>query len=128
MGRFVGEARDRLTAKLREWGESFLEHNEPRRARDVWKRDLAGRANGAIDPWYQWDLYSEMVDYAIDFPFPWCAFPFFCPSWFQSPITLSLALGREFDFYDIPDALSPEAVVDASIFHNGSSVSHGCFG
>jgi hypothetical protein len=29
-------------------------------------------------------------------------------------------LGREFDYYNIPDALSPEAAMDASVFLNGS--------
>ena len=49
-GRFVHEAQDRLSAKLRERGEFFMEHGERRHARDVWKRDLAGRANGTLDP------------------------------------------------------------------------------
>ena len=44
------EAQDRLSAKLRERGEFFMEHGERRHARDVWKRDLAGRANGTLDP------------------------------------------------------------------------------
>lgn len=75
-GRFMLEAQDRLAAKLGERGDAFLEDEERLHARHVWKRDLTGRANGTIDPWYQCDLYSEMLDYAINFTFPWCAFPF----------------------------------------------------
>ena len=41
--------------------------------RDAWKRDLAGRANGTIDPYYQCDLFDEMIDYAENFTFPWSA-------------------------------------------------------
>ena len=39
--------------------------------RQQWKRDLAGRPNGTLDPWYQCDIYDEMVDYAVNFTFPW---------------------------------------------------------
>lgn len=39
--------------------------------RDQWKRDLSGRANGTIDPFYKCDLFDEMVDYALNFSLPW---------------------------------------------------------
>ena len=39
--------------------------------RDAWKRDLAGRANGTIDPFYKCDLLDEMYDYAVNFSLPW---------------------------------------------------------
>ena len=42
------------------------------RAQDTWKRNLAGRGNGTIDPWYGCDVYDEMLDYAVNFTFPWC--------------------------------------------------------
>jgi len=76
--RFVREVQDRLVAKLRRRRSegALLEHGARLRARDMWKRDLAGRANGTIDPWYQCDLYSEMIEYAINFTFPWCTYPF----------------------------------------------------
>ena len=38
---------------------------------NAWKRDLSGRANGTIDEWYECYLYDEMMDYAINFTFPW---------------------------------------------------------
>ena len=47
-------------------------HNAKRfERRDQWKRDLSGRANGTIDPWYGCDLYDEMIDYALNFSVPW---------------------------------------------------------
>ena len=50
--------------------------------RDQWKRDLRGRANGTIDPWYGCDIYDEMIDYALNFSLPWSAyFSRFGPSW-----------------------------------------------
>ncbi|KAE9398534.1 alpha/beta-hydrolase [Gymnopus androsaceus JB14] len=67
------------------------------------KRDLTGRANGTIDSWYGCDLYDEMLDYAINFTFPW---------------NLSKADGGEFDVYNIPDALNPEVPIDATVFLN----------
>ncbi|KZT24766.1 alpha/beta-hydrolase [Neolentinus lepideus HHB14362 ss-1] len=70
--------------------------------RELWKaekRDLSGRPNGTIDPWYGCYIHFELLDYAVNFSYPWSA-------------------GKDFDFYDIPDALSPEAPQDASIFLN----------
>ncbi|EPQ51722.1 alpha/beta-hydrolase [Gloeophyllum trabeum ATCC 11539] len=70
--------------------------------RELWKmekRDLSGRANGTIDSWYGCDIYDELLDYAVNFTFPWSA-------------------GKDFDVYDIPDALSPEAPQDGSVFLN----------
>ncbi|KAJ7853808.1 alpha/beta-hydrolase [Mycena olivaceomarginata] len=64
-----------------------LERREERHA--TWKRDLTGRANGTLDPWYGCFLFGEMWDYAFNFTFPW-------------------SLGG-LDVYDIPDALNPEA-------------------
>lgn len=39
--------------------------------REQWKRDLIGRANGTIDPWYECDIYDELIDYALNFSLPW---------------------------------------------------------
>ncbi|KAK7691074.1 hypothetical protein QCA50_006177 [Cerrena zonata] len=66
--------------------------------RDAWKRDLSGRANGTIDPFYGCFLFDEMVDYASNFSFPWT--------------------NGHFDVYDIPDGTNPEPPLDASVFFN----------
>ncbi|TFK46518.1 alpha/beta-hydrolase [Heliocybe sulcata] len=74
--------------------------------RELWKtekRDLSGRANGTLDPWYGCDLFTEMLEYAINFTYPWSA-------------------GKDVDIYDIPDALSPEAPQDASVFLNDNAM------
>ena len=36
-----------------------------------WKRDLSARANGTIDPWYGCDLLDFVMDYAVNFTYPW---------------------------------------------------------
>ena len=41
------------------------------RKREQWKRDISGRPNGTIDPLYGCDLYGELIDYAVQFSFPW---------------------------------------------------------
>ncbi|KAH0834753.1 Alpha/Beta hydrolase protein [Lanmaoa asiatica] len=92
------EVQDRFVTRLKVRDGSPLEHGQRLHARD-WKRNLAGRANGTIDPWYQCDVYSEMIDYAVNFTFPW-------------------SLAAKFDYYNIPDALSPEPLTDASVFLN----------
>ncbi|EKM50681.1 uncharacterized protein PHACADRAFT_264079 [Phanerochaete carnosa HHB-10118-sp] len=73
--------------------------------RDQWKRDLSGRANGTIDPFYECDLYDEMIDYALNFSLPWKG---------NDP-------ENGFDVYQIPDALDPEAPMDGSVFLNDNS-------
>ncbi|KAF8216863.1 Alpha/Beta hydrolase protein [Mycena galopus ATCC 62051] len=35
------------------------------------KRNLSGRANGTLDPWYGCALLPEFIDYAINFSAPW---------------------------------------------------------
>ena len=39
--------------------------------REQWKRDLSGRPNGTIDPWYGCFLLAEVVEYALNFSLPW---------------------------------------------------------
>lgn len=46
-----------------------MEKREERR--QAWKRDLSGRANGTIDPFYGCFLLDEVTDYAQNFSFPW---------------------------------------------------------
>ncbi|KAF8590899.1 alpha/beta-hydrolase [Ramaria rubella] len=84
---------------------SKLSKRDRVRRRLQWKRDLSGRANGTIDLWYGCDLFDEMVDYALNFTFPW--------------------VGHDtsgFDTFNIPDALDPEAPLDASVFLNDPRV------
>lgn len=50
----------------------FFERREENRRE--WKRDLSGRANGTIDPNYGCFLLDELIDYAVNFTFPWCKY------------------------------------------------------
>ncbi|KAF8892138.1 Alpha/Beta hydrolase protein [Infundibulicybe gibba] len=70
----------------------------------TWKRDLTGRVNGSIDPWYGCLQLDMFIDYAINFTFPW------------SLSQNGTAFG--FDVYNIPDALAPEVTQDAGVFLN----------
>ncbi|THH29780.1 hypothetical protein EUX98_g4414 [Antrodiella citrinella] len=76
--------------------------------RDAWiaeKRDLTGRGNDTtIDPFYGCLIYEELLDYALNFSIPW-----------------NLTGGNGFDVYNVPDALSPEAPMDASFFLNDNA-------
>ena len=51
------------------------------RSEGIWRRDLTGRANGTIDPWYDCFLFDEMVDYALNFTFPWSESHANRPTW-----------------------------------------------
>lgn len=52
--------------------ERELQQRESRRKEWIKeKRDLTGRANGSIDPFYGCFLGSEIQDYALNFSFPW---------------------------------------------------------
>jgi len=81
--------------------------------RSAWKkekRDLTGRANGTIDPFYGCFLMDEVYDYATNFSFPWSASP-----------EISIQSLDDFgplDFYDIPDGRSPPLALDPTTFLN----------
>lgn len=65
------DAQNRFAAQLAKRNVR-LSRRERLRARDARKRELAKRGNGTINSWYGCDLYDEMVDYAVNFTFPWC--------------------------------------------------------
>ncbi|KAF7307464.1 Alpha/beta-hydrolase [Mycena indigotica] len=71
--------------------------------RQAWKRDLSGRANGTIDPYYGCYTYLELLDYASNFSFPW-----------NTPLGGIDASA----VYDVPDGLNPEVPSDPTIFMN----------
>ncbi|KAJ7574418.1 Alpha/Beta hydrolase protein [Mycena floridula] len=89
----------------RELQGNTLTKRDQESAHEIWKRDLSGRANGTIDPWYGCILLTELIDYAINFTFPWTL----C----QGDPNQSC-----FDVYSVPDALDPEVNRDASVFLN----------
>ncbi|KZT07258.1 alpha/beta-hydrolase [Laetiporus sulphureus 93-53] len=75
--------------------------------REIAKRDLIGRANGTIDPWYGCFLYDAMIEYALNFTYPWNYY-----GGFEDGSIVG------FDVYDVPDALNPEIPLDGSYFYN----------
>ena len=51
---------------------SLATRDRPNHVRkELAKRDLVGRANGTIDPWYGCFIYDEMIDYALNYTYPW---------------------------------------------------------
>jgi carboxypeptidase D len=77
------------------------------------------RANGTIDPFYGC-LLDELIDYAVNFTFPWSMFPPQSINTVYSPVRIIVANG-EFDVYDVPDATNPEPFKNASTFFNNNS-------
>ncbi|KAJ7258257.1 alpha/beta-hydrolase [Mycena rebaudengoi] len=73
-------------------------HQRREATHQQWKRDLSGRANGTIDTFYGCFLLDELIDYAVNFTFPWT--------------------NGGFDVYDVPDATNPEPFKNASTFFN----------
>ncbi|KAI6101368.1 Alpha/Beta hydrolase protein [Pisolithus sp. B1] len=92
------DAQERFAVELAK-RDRHLSKRERLRARDAWKRDLAGRANGTIDPWYGCDLYDEMLDYAINYTFPW---------------SLSESTGGMFDIHKLAPAIHAPTSVNWS--------------
>lgn len=88
------------------------------------KRDLIGRANGTIDPYYLCDLRFEVIDYAFNFSLPWSKSTADSVVHAAYPGTENNDLDG-LDPYDIPNALDPGTVRDnndASVFLNGMSL------
>ncbi|KZT67351.1 alpha/beta-hydrolase [Daedalea quercina L-15889] len=96
---------------MRRYGKnSFTARDRPNRVRrELAKRDLIGRANGTIDPWYGCFIYDEMIDYAMNYTYPWNTYGYI------DPTTEDI---EGFDYYSIPDALNPEIPMDGSVFYN----------
>ncbi|KAH9849948.1 alpha/beta-hydrolase [Lenzites betulinus] len=82
---------------------------QPERRGAVAKRDLSLRSNGTIDTWYGCFIYDEMVEYALNYTFPW-------------NVKGDAATWEGFDVYEAPDALAPEAPLDGSSFFNNPKV------
>lgn len=67
--------------------------------RNTWKRDLSGRANGTLDPWYGCLLMAELEDYALNFSLPWST----ClstPS-YQFGLIVSFTEGHDLSGFDV---------------------------
>jgi len=89
-----------LTKRHAESGVASL-HKRDREARqESWKRSIAGRPNGTLDPWYGCFLLDMVVDYAANYTYPW---------------TENDGL---FDYYDASNALAPHVLRDSSPFMN----------
>jgi carboxypeptidase D len=62
---------------------TFVERHSSRKrmfkSRSIERRSLKERSNGTIDEWYGCDLYDAMVDYAVNYTFPWRTSLFFIP-------------------------------------------------
>jgi carboxypeptidase D len=70
-----------------------------------------------IDPFYGCSLLDELIDYAVNFTFPWSK----CSRVYHRILHTNLrilAANGEFDVYDVPDATSPEPFKNASTFFN----------
>ncbi|KIJ26709.1 hypothetical protein M422DRAFT_272221 [Sphaerobolus stellatus SS14] len=59
------------------------------------RRDLTGRTNGTIDPFFECDLFVEVLSYALNFTKPW------------SDIIKADPNGFGVDIYEIPNGLDP---------------------
>ena len=72
-GASIFSKRELFEEGMRRYGkDSLVARSRPSRIRrEVAKRDLAGRANGTIDPWYGCFIYDEMIDYAMNYTYPW---------------------------------------------------------
>ncbi|KAL5537214.1 hypothetical protein ACEPAF_1037 [Sanghuangporus sanghuang] len=74
------------------------------------KRDLTGRANGTIDPFYGCSLSSEVEDYALNFSMPW--------NLSQESVIPTLDDYGPFNPYNVPDARAPPLALDPTTFFN----------
>ncbi|KAI0695227.1 alpha/beta-hydrolase [Cytidiella melzeri] len=73
-------------------------------------RDLSGRANGTIDPWYGCFLSNEVQDYALNFSMPW--------NLSVEIVVPSLDDYGPYNVYNLEDARAPPLAIDPSEFMN----------
>ena len=71
--RFFAEVSARHAKRVAEGHHARPE--ERRRRHDIWKRNTAvSNINSTADLWYGCYLWNEMVDYALNFTYPWSTF------------------------------------------------------
>lgn len=63
---FASTFKSRLRTNL-----AHLDKRKRELTQTEWKRDLSNRANGTIDPWYGCDLLDLVIDYALNYTYPW---------------------------------------------------------
>lgn len=71
--RFKSKTKTRLskTAFVKEVNTRLAKRAEDGMQLQKLKRDLTGRSNGTIDSWYGCDLYNELIEYAVNYTYPW---------------------------------------------------------
>jgi len=67
---FASAFRSRLRTNLA-GAPANLDKRKRELAQREWKRDLSTRPNGTIDPWYGCDLFDFVIDYALNYTYPW---------------------------------------------------------
>jgi len=122
---FISSFKSRLrTSPLR--APAILDRRKRELSRREWKRDLSTRANGTIDPWYGCDLLDLVIDYALNYTYPWnngSLLGFDVSDGLRFPhVPDPYSVCFHFQIYNIPSALDPPAFLEASFFLNGTSV------
>ncbi|KAF6761653.1 Alpha/Beta hydrolase protein [Ephemerocybe angulata] len=60
-----------LAKRYEESDIKTLKRRDRELGRDLWKRDLSLRTNGTLDPWYGCFLWDMVMDYALNYTYPW---------------------------------------------------------
>ncbi|EKM51711.1 uncharacterized protein PHACADRAFT_177131 [Phanerochaete carnosa HHB-10118-sp] len=92
---FAAEVAHRYSER-RASGEPAQPFHERLRKRAAWTTDATN--SSGISSYYGCDVWDEMLDYALNYTFPWCKRLFFCST------------------FDVPDSLDPEAPDDPTFF------------
>ena len=104
---FVSAFRSRFQTALAK-APANLDRRKRGLAQREWKRDLSTRANGTIDPWYGCDLFDFVIDYALNYTYPWNN---------NSPLGFDVSMVANFFLYRIPMGF-------ASVFRSIISLQH----
>lgn len=104
------QTRTQQSMALQKRSTSIEEDAEMREEkRLVWKRNrLERRAPNVpadLDPWYGCFLFDELLDYALNYTYPWNE-------------TLDMGPFGGFDYYNVPDATDAAHVMDGGVFLN----------
>ncbi|GJE99868.1 serine carboxypeptidase [Phanerochaete sordida] len=92
---------DEVAYRFARRGAAAAPKIQRRSAGKSWK-DVAANSSG-VNPWYGCDVWDEMIDYALNYTYPWSKY-------------------EEFDTFDVPDALYPETSDDPTFFFTNSQV------
>ena len=89
-----------------------------RDSKDDWKADKLGRNNDTVDPHYGCYIWDELIDFAVNYTYPWGKSFTHDSAVSIALLTLFRCFLGKFDIFDVPATRDAEPVTTSVDFHS----------